>query len=165
MGNYRRKKHMLNNYSISRNSLPKIFSIVALISLIVLAVIYFKLPPRLFTIHAFFLLPSFLVLGYDKSQSRTLSQSVFLANLAGIFYKMPSFVQVIYYSKLHNVALLSLIEIDDLLVIYSFSLLGASLAFFVPPIFFTIQLERLKNRRGRLLKRIEKLNSKWHLAD
>jgi uncharacterized membrane protein len=126
---------------------------------------YLKLTAKLFTIQSFFFLPTLLILFYDKSSDNTLIQSVFLANLTGVFYKMPTFLAVIFHSKRQDINLLSLIAFEDLLLIYWISFAGALIAFLVPPLFFTIKMESLQKRKKKLLHKINKLNAQWPLED
>jgi hypothetical protein len=156
---------MLNNHSINRNFLPIIIISITLLTIFILGTFYLKFTAKLFTIQFFFFLPTFLIILYDKSSDKTLLQSVFLANLTGVFYRMPTFLAMIFYSKRQDLDLISLLDFEDLLLIYWISFAGALVAFLVPPLFFTLKMENLKNIRKKLLHKINKLNAQWPLED
>jgi hypothetical protein len=156
---------MLNNFSIKTIKGSKVLLIGFFSFLIFMAIFYFKITPKFFSLNLFFLLPTFFAIIFDDNPNKTLATTVLFCNLAGIFYKMPDFIQVINSSNQKINYFPFLIRLEDLVVIYLFSFFGLLLGILLPRFFLFFKYEALKSTRKRLIRSLEKLESKWDLKD
>jgi len=159
------KSLIMNSSFYKKSNWSNIFAVIFFLLCLLGIIFYFKITPKFFTINLFFLLPTFLAFLLDKSLQKHFVISILLCNLAGIIYKMPDFIPIIKASSSSITAIINMMRLEDLAIIYLFSLAGFLLAVFIPSLYSLFKITRIHQRKRRLMEALKQLENQWDFKD
>ena len=143
---------------IKKSNISIIFNILIIIFLCCTAVY----SSRLFLICCFFLLPTIIAIINDNNNDKCLALTIGLCNVSGILTYAPEMLSCVL-KKVENSWINSLPKIHDVLLVYSFSLLGVGLYMFLPQIIILMQKAMINSQKDRLKDKINFYKAKWDL--